>query len=246
MPIPVGGLDQHYQMAADEYFENYASPAKIRSALHLLGEAGKLIKGRGRLLDIGAGRGELLQAAIEAGWSAVGIEPSASFAEQISRHSQAEVRQDSLEDCHFESESFDVVILSAVLEHLYDPSRTIGEIARILRPGGVLFLDVPNEAGLYFRIGNLYQRVRGRDWVVNLAPTFAPFHVFGFSTRSLHALLAKYHLRPKQWRIYAGQALVPSGQGLIATVEKFAARGITALSKFDSLGTYIETWAVRE
>jgi SAM-dependent methyltransferase len=246
MPIPIGGPDQHYRMGPDEYFEHHAPGDKARSALALLQKAGELIKGRGRLLDIGAGRGEVLQAAIEAGWTAVGIEPSASFAEHISRESGAEVRRDSLEDCRFESNSFDVVLLSAVLEHLYDPDRTIAEIARILRPGGVLFVDVPNEAGLYFRVGNLYQRLRGRDWVVNLAPTFSPFHVFGFSPRSLRALLAKYRLQPQHWQIYAGEAMVPSRQGMIGFVEKLAARGVTAVSRLGNLGTYIETWAVRE
>ena len=246
MPVPVDGPDQHYKMAPEEYFQHHAPDNKARGARALLGQGGELVNGPGRLLDIGAGRGEMLKAAGEGGWSAVGIEPSASFAEYISRELGAEVRRESLEDCRFESESFDVVLLSGVLEHLYDPDRTIAEVARILRPGGALFVDVPNEAGLYFRVGNLYQRLRGRDWVVNLAPTFSPFHVFGFSPRSLRALLAKYRLRPKHWHIYGGEAMVPTRPGLMGMLEKLAARAVTAVSRRGNLGTYIETWAVRE
>jgi len=109
----------------------------------------------------------------------------------------------------------------------------------------VVFLDVPNESGLYFKMGNLYQRLCGRDWVVNIAPTFSPFHVFGFDPRSLRALLAKHGLKPLRWRVYPGQAMVPSLSGLAGRLESVAAHAVTALSRFDSLGTYIETWAIK-
>jgi hypothetical protein len=121
----------------------------------------------------------------------------------------------------------------------------IREISRLLRPGGVLYVDVPNEDGLYFRVGNLYQRLRGRKWVINLSPTFSPFHVFGFTPRSLRALLAKYGLKPEVWRLYEGICLLPDSGGLAGTVEKLAARVVTRLSKLGSLGNYVETWAVK-
>jgi hypothetical protein len=89
------------------------------------------------------------------------------------------------------------------------PTRPIGEISRILRPGGAVFIDVPNEDSLYFKVGNLYNRLRGRDWVVNADPTFSPYHVFGFSPRSLKALLSKHGLKPQLWRAYPGRAMGP-------------------------------------
>jgi 2-polyprenyl-3-methyl-5-hydroxy-6-metoxy-1,4-benzoquinol methylase len=236
MPRPINGLAQHYAVEADDYFQQHDTGKKEEAALLLLREARELTGG-GRLLDIGSGRGEMLSAAVKSGWEAVGIETSPTFAEHAARRSGAEVRREPLEQCAFEPHSFDVVILAAVLEHLYNPDETIRVIARILRPGGALFVDVPNEEGLYFRVGNLYERLKGRDWVVNLAPTFEPFHVFGFGPRSLRTLLAKHGLRPERWRIY--------GDGLAGTVERHAARAITALSNFGSLGTYIETWAVK-
>ena len=140
---------------------------------------------------------------------------------------------------------FDVILLSGVLEHLYQPDDTIREIARVLRKGGALFLDVPNEAGLYFRAGNFYERLRGRNWVVNLAPTFPPYHVFGFTPRSLRSLLAKHGLTPVKWRVYGGHAMVPASRGLMGRLEQAAARAVTALSELDRFGTYIETWAIR-
>ena len=245
MPIPVRGLDQHYDVDADDFFRHHDYEEKSKSSRNLLAEAESLCGRKGRVLDIGAGRGELLRAAVEEGWDAVGIEPSPQFAKYAAEHSGVTVIQKSIEDCDLESESFDVVFLAAVLEHLYQPDEIIRNIARLLRKGGVVFLDVPNERGLYFRLGNLYERLRGRDWVVNLAPTFPPFHVFGFAPRSLRTLLRKHGLHPVTWTVYPGRAVVPPGNGLMGRFEQLAAHAVTALSKIDDLGTYIETWAMK-
>jgi 2-polyprenyl-3-methyl-5-hydroxy-6-metoxy-1,4-benzoquinol methylase len=245
MPVPLGGLEQHYDVDTDEYFQHHDRDLKYTSAHTFLAEAAELCGRKGRLLDIGVGRGELLRAAVEDGWEAVGIEPSAKFAEHAREYSGAKVISTSIEKCSLERESFDVVVLGAVLEHLYQPDETIREIARILRRGGALFVDVPNEAGLYFRLGNLYEHLRGRNWVVNLAPTFPPFHVFGFTPRALRTLLRKHGLVPARWRVYPGRSMVPSGNGLMGSLEQVAARGVTAISKLGSLGTYIEAWAIR-
>lgn len=198
------------------------------------------------MLDIGAGRGEVLLAARQEGWAVVGIEPSANFADHAERHAGVEILRCPVEQCGFPDASFDVVMLNAVLEHLYNPAETIREVARILRPGGAVFIEVPNERGLYFRVGNLYQRLRGRNWVVNLSPTFAPFHVFGFGPRSLRALLASHGLKPAAWLVYGGRSMVPSLNGPFAFLEPFAARVVVALGRYGDLGTHIQTWALKE
>lgn len=247
MPVPLGGLEQHYGVPPDDYFKHLDLDQKGHSASFLLGRALELNGGRpGRLLDVGSGRGELLLAAREQGWTAVGLDPSPAFARYAARYSGAEVRGCAIEECGFEPESFDVVIFAAVLEHVYNPDETVREIARVLRRGGALFVDVPNERGLYFRAGNLYQRLRGRDWSVNLAPTFDPYHLFGFSPRALRALLGKHGLRPVQWRVYAGTSMVPARGGLAGRLEQLAARAVTAVSEHAEMGTYIETWAVKD
>lgn len=245
MPLPEGGLGQHYGVEPEEYFRQHDEGQRGEGARLLVEEAERLTGGKGRLLDIGSGRGEVLAAATRAGWQTVGIEPSEQFAEYAAARSGAEVRREPVERCDFPAASFDAVILAAVLEHLYNPDETIREVARVLRPGGALFVDVPNESGLYFRVGNLYQRLRGRDWCVNLAPTSEPYHVFGFDRRSLRALLSKHGLEVRVWRVYGGRAMVPNRGGLVGALEQAAARAVTAASNFGGLGTYIEAWAVK-
>lgn len=245
MPVPSSGLGQHYAVSPDEYFRHHSSGEQDEYAALLLRQLGEMGIEKGRLLDVGAGKGEFLRAARLDGWEAVGVEPSPTFAEHAARYSGAEVRQEPLERCGFPDGHFEAVVLKAVLEHLFNPDETIREVARILRPGGALFVDVPNEAGLYFRVGNLYHRLRLRDWVVNLAPTFEPFHVFGFSPKSLRALLAKHDLRPRIWYVFGGESLVPGRGGLLGFLERQAARVVTALSRRGELGSYIATWAVK-
>jgi 2-polyprenyl-3-methyl-5-hydroxy-6-metoxy-1,4-benzoquinol methylase len=246
MPVPVKGVGQHYELDADHYFQHHNLEGKSAGARGMMTRAEQLTGSKGKILDIGAGRGELLRAASEASWTAVGIEPSASFAEYAAKYSGAEIRREPLEQCNFPDASFDVVVLSAVLEHVYNPDEIIKEIARILRPGGALFLDVPNERGLYFRAGNLYQRLRGRDWTVNLAPTFEPFHVFGFNAEALRRLVAKHGFIVKDWRVYGGRSLLPRRSGVLGYLEQQASHWITALSNWGGLGTYIETWVVKK
>jgi SAM-dependent methyltransferase len=245
MPMPVNGLEQHYGVEPGEYFEHHDLEQKDLGGNVLVLEAESLIGAKGRLLDIGAGRGEVLRAAKMAGWEAIGIELSPNFANYAAEHSGVEVLRKPLEECRFADDSFDAVLLAAVLEHLYNPNEVLCEIARILRPGGVLFLDVPNEAGLYFGVGNFYERLRGRDWVVNLAPTFSPFHVFGFTPKSLRALLSKHGFEVRKWHVYPGKSLVPAHGGLAGRVEQLASKIVHTLSKIGNLGTYIETWAVK-
>jgi hypothetical protein len=35
----------------------------------------------------------------------------------------------------------------------------------VLKPGGIFYIDAPNEDGLYMSVGNLYMRAQERDWV---------------------------------------------------------------------------------
>jgi SAM-dependent methyltransferase len=246
MPFPVRGLEQHYDLNADEYFQHHDLDGKGQIAHGMLAEAASLTGGKGRVLDVGVGRGELLRIAQAEGWTAVGVEPSPSFAEYARRHAGADVICEPIENCSFAPGSFDVVILAAVLEHLYAPNETIRTLAQALRPGGALFVDVPNERGLYFKMGNLYEKLRGRQWTVNLAPTFSPFHVFGFNPRALRMLLKKHGLSIVKSHVYPGRSVLPHTGGIVSAAERLASHTVTAVSRIGTMGTYIEAWAVKD
>jgi len=96
-----------------------------------------------RYLDVGCSTGFVVEAAREAGWDAVGIDLNPSAIE-FGRTRGLDLRPVALEDAEFADASFDAVSLFDVLEHLLDPVRTLRACTRLLRPGGIVFLYVPN------------------------------------------------------------------------------------------------------
>jgi len=141
--------------------------------------ADKLGRGRqkGRLLDIGCGRGDFILACRRRGWDVAGIEQSQSPVMELRQSLGIEVvtpeRISTLEDA-----SFDVVTLWHVLEHLPEPRDTIREAYRLLRPGGRLLVEVPN-------FGSWQARVGGSAWF----HLDVPRHLLHFDEQALTSLL---------------------------------------------------------
>lgn len=96
-----------------------------------------------RYLDVGCSTGFVVEAARDAGWEAIGLDLNPSAIE-FGRTRDLDVRAVALEDAGFPDGSFDAVSLFDVLEHLLDPVRTLRACTRLLKPGGIVFLYVPN------------------------------------------------------------------------------------------------------
>ncbi len=102
-------------------------------------------QGPGRLLELGSNVGAFLNEARAAGWDAIGVEP----VERCVRHARSlglEVFAGVVDDAPFEPESFDVLYSHAVFEHLPAPLATLRAALRLLRPGGLVYLDTVNWA----------------------------------------------------------------------------------------------------
>ena len=98
---------------------------------------------RPRYLDVGCSTGFVVEAARDRGWDAIGIDLNPSAIEYgVSRG--LDLRAVALESGGFAPASFDAVSLFDVLEHLFDPVRTLRDCAALLKPGGIIFLYVPN------------------------------------------------------------------------------------------------------
>jgi 2-polyprenyl-3-methyl-5-hydroxy-6-metoxy-1,4-benzoquinol methylase len=237
-------LDSLYS-GTEGFFDSHPDHAtKTDDRATLVASLEQLTQGR-RLLDVGAGTGETVAAALRRGWDAYGVESAARFASDAAEASPGRIHHGTLEETpsSFLGEPYDAVVLAAVLEHLHDPNRVLGTISRILKPGGILYVDVPNESGLYFAIGNLWNKLQGRSWVVNLAPTFSPYHVFGFNKKSLTAMLAKNALLPIRWHVYGGRSVLPLLPSIRGAAEWLASKTVHAMAKVGDRGTYIECYA---
>jgi 2-polyprenyl-3-methyl-5-hydroxy-6-metoxy-1,4-benzoquinol methylase len=96
-----------------------------------------------RYLDVGCSTGFVVEAARDAGWDAAGIDLNPSAVE-FGRSRGLDLRAVALEDVDVDAGGVDAVSLFDVLEHLPDPVHTLRACIRLLRPGGIVFLYVPN------------------------------------------------------------------------------------------------------
>lgn len=109
--------------------------------LHLI----KRYKPTGRFLDVGCNMGMLLRHVARMGWTGVGVEPSATLAQLAIDRFRLNVYNCFLNELpDRERESFDVVALSDVFEHICDPIDFLKHTARFLAPDGILYIKVPN------------------------------------------------------------------------------------------------------
>lgn len=131
-----------YRKAIESYCTNYA-PKKQAIYQNRLKSFEKYRK-LNRILEIGCNVGAFLYQAREMGWETVGVEPAKYCAAYDREKYNLDVIPEILENANLPESSFDVVYSNAVFEHLPNPTNVLREIARILRPGGVVYTNTVN------------------------------------------------------------------------------------------------------
>lgn len=115
-----------------------------------------------RAMEIGCSLGHFLRLFRDAGACVYGVEPSRADADFARRVNGIEVRNEFFEPDWFPPESLDLIAMFYVFEHIEDPRAMLLDIARQLRRGGRLLLEVPDTTepfvGLdsYFSLGHLF------------------------------------------------------------------------------------------
>jgi len=145
---PVPAVDE-----LDEMYRDFFSPPspsekrKHRESLFSYYEDGanriQAYVPKGRILDIGCGKGLFLNVMKQKRWEVYGIEPSkgvAAYAEKAGLN----IFSGMLQDYVCPQGHFDVVTMWYVMEHLADPFSALCHANRMLRPGGLLMTRVPN------------------------------------------------------------------------------------------------------
>ena len=143
-PIPSSeDVHQYYEKAyTSTFFEEGSGRHRTKLYEKFLDRISNK-KNKGRLLDIGCSFGQFITLAYQKGWDVYGIEPSKEASEYIREKYDFDI-SGSLIERGFPSNHFDIITLWNVLDHLPDPKKELLEIHRVIKPGGLLFLRIPN------------------------------------------------------------------------------------------------------
>ena len=189
MTWPPAGEADLARFYPDEYWGESAEPEQAwieRSQREKTSLVERHLPRGGRLLDVGCGAGFFLRALSPSRWDRWGVEISPRSAAAAERHlGEGCVFAGRLADAPFEDASFDTVAFWASLEHVTDPRADLETARRLLRPSGLLVVQVPNFAS--------YQSRRfGADWFA----LDLPRHRVHFAPDTLERLLAETGFAP--------------------------------------------------
>ena len=169
--------------ASEDYVDEEAGQRHSFSAV--LQRIERFAPERGALLDVGCWVGFLPAEAERRGWrKVIGIEPSAFASEYARERLGLDVRTEDLFTAELEPSQFDVVVLGDVLEHLTQANAALARVAELLRPGGVLALELPDA-------GSRVARMLGPRWW-----SVIPTHIHYFTRHSAATMLRRSGYEP--------------------------------------------------
>lgn len=131
--------------AVVEWLQSHLYGGRARRVEQQAGRAGKV-------LDIGCGRGLLLEAFRRRGWVVHGTEFSDHAAAHATQMLKIAVSIGDITQLELPAGQFDAITMWHVLEHVRDPRLSLNEAFRLLKPEGVLFVGVPNLGGWEARV----------------------------------------------------------------------------------------------
>ena len=165
-----------------QYVRNYS----IRQKLKLIERYSN--RSVGKILDYGCGTGTFLHCMKINGWDVAGIEPDPSAQKKASELiSQQVFNPDHLKS--LESNSFDVITLWHVLEHVHDLQSTVADLKRVLKLNSMLVIAVPNHLS--------WDAVHYQE---HWAAYDVPRHLYHFNPASIDQLLLRHGFSKKSIR----------------------------------------------
>ena len=146
----------------------------IKNKVKLLG------KKKGKVLEIGSGTGELLNALKKCGWHCDGVEPDKDARELAEKNHNLKLH-DSINKIKIGKDKYDRIMLWHVLEHISDINKTLSTIYECLNKDGLCIIAVPNyksyDAKIYRNFWAAYD---------------VPRHLFHFNKKSLISMMNKH------------------------------------------------------
>lgn len=151
----------------------------LKSKLKLINSLGN----KGKILDAGCAVGAFLEVCQKDNWQIAGIEPDKSARGIAEKTLDIEI-QESIIEASFTEDSFQIITLWHVLEHIHELDASIEKVKKWLAPKGSLLIAVPN--------ANAYERnIFGEFW----AAYDVPRHLYHFTPQTFEKLMIKHKLK---------------------------------------------------
>ena len=179
-----------YEEIEDPAYQDEAR-GRSKNFQRIVKSLNKIHPERGRLFDIGAATGILLNIAKNQGWEVDGIEPSRWAVGMAKEQYHIAIREGLFEKAALPREHYDAVTMVDFIEHIPHPLDAVSMAHQILIPGGILCLVTPD-------IGSLAARIFRKKWW-----HFRPGHLGYFSKKSVGFLLKRIGFRTIKMRKYA-------------------------------------------
>jgi 2-polyprenyl-3-methyl-5-hydroxy-6-metoxy-1,4-benzoquinol methylase len=187
--------DYHRKVAAYDKDYDFHDKAKYRQKItvfkQILGAVGKHSAAGGgrRLLDVGCYLGSFLDYARTRGFETWGCELDGNYVAYVAAKGH-QCHHGTVDQLAFPDGFFDVIVLQEVFEHVPYPARMLDDLRRLLTPGGLLIIEVPN---LYFHYvkgkieKSVLKKLLGRP-EVGLAPHH---HLNHYTVKTLSRLMSR-------------------------------------------------------
>ena len=161
-------------------FEKLYQSVKNIALKNKLNLINSLSENKGKILDIGAGTGDFLAFVKQNGWQTIGVEPSQKAKEIATKKGVVFVNEIS----ELENQSFDVITMWHVLEHVPDLEKQIQELKRLLKSDGTLIVAVPN-----------FKSFDANHYKEFWAAYDVPIHFWHFSKTAIKLLFEKQNMK---------------------------------------------------
>lgn len=161
-----------------DLYARIASPSVLQGYEDKLKQLEAKVPKKGRLLDFACAAGYFFEQAQKRGWEAHGCDVGQWASRAAERRGLKNMHVGELDELGFPDEHFDVIYAAQVFEHLLNPLENLAKLKRLLKPGGMLYIDVPN----YHTLPILWNK---DDFMLNEPPQ----HINYFTPSTIRKLL---------------------------------------------------------
>lgn len=143
----------------------------------------------GRLLDVGCAFGYFVELALAQGYDAYGLDASKFAAREAAKLvGKPRIKEGTIQSVLYPENSFDVITLFDVFEHLQDPLNDMKKLATLLKKDGVILIATGDTRSMAAKLFH-------RRWTFYIPPQ----HIFFFHKKNVRELLKAAGLKPRSW-----------------------------------------------